>query len=584
MANIESNTLLEKLTQINSIKNRLRQSIINVGGGDYIDEQSPFSAFPPAISQIFADIHDVDRALDYTVNGGDIDDIVNNDKTSYNDLADYLVDLQVSKSHLVDNLRVKGVDADLSDDLEGLVTKVLDITGGDIPPGPDEYELLLNRLAYNENEEPIKFIAEFTGISNTDKAVIKYSFKNMTNRTFTGFIFQETLNDKIKIHSFSNLESYIPGKTISYTEEIDYEYYIETLRPLYRNPSITILQYDALEDCEYSSNDLDVSEFIGNGLYYRTRYYKSNYIPYQMVFRYFVDRNANVQYEKSLSAGQGITLSHLNFYNKTFDVLCSYHQYSRFLVYGYNQVINSNYEIKPSSYDCNTILPMVYTSDIEEHSWNNIYENYCTYFDLDSRYADITKYQIEKVIAPTNILTKISYDVDKNIEERYTDLKFHLEENTRNIKATYYYINTETKEVLEPKTEETWSKLSSFEEIKLTLPNQSGNYCLVVELVKTNLLPENIYLVDYDNFKYKDLISIDYTVTQDGDRIRYDLTFTKSKTIKDYLKIEYVNESVVDGSRTSYGDRMWLNYYDTLSMDIPALENTALILRFTITI
>ena len=46
MANIESNTLLEKLTQINSIKNRLRQSIVNIGGGDYITEQSPFAAFP----------------------------------------------------------------------------------------------------------------------------------------------------------------------------------------------------------------------------------------------------------------------------------------------------------------------------------------------------------------------------------------------------------------------------------------------------------------------------------------------------------------------------------------------------------
>ena len=134
MANIESNTLLEKLTQINNIKNRLRQTIINIGGGDYISEKSPFAAFPRAISRVHSDINNVSKLLEYIDLGGNLDEIADKENAMNKDTIPYIDDILVAKQSLVDNLRIKGVYAEVTEPFDSLVEKVLRIVSNALSP------------------------------------------------------------------------------------------------------------------------------------------------------------------------------------------------------------------------------------------------------------------------------------------------------------------------------------------------------------------------------------------------------------------------------------------------------------------
>lgn len=125
MANIESNTLLEKLSEINDIKNRIRQMIINIGGKEYIDENTPFSQFPAVLSSMYSDIVNLDRLSEYLVYGGDLSEIAEKDDLSSLDLLPYISKMQDNKQKLVDNLRTIGIEASLDESFESLVNKVL---------------------------------------------------------------------------------------------------------------------------------------------------------------------------------------------------------------------------------------------------------------------------------------------------------------------------------------------------------------------------------------------------------------------------------------------------------------------------
>lgn len=127
MANIESNTLLEKLTEINTIKNRLRRIIIDIGGSEYLNDDSPFSAFPTALTRVYSDIKNVDRFLEYIDFGGDFGEIAEKEELKYTDTVPYLTDIQSEKQNLVNNLRTKGVYADINESIASLVNKVLEI-------------------------------------------------------------------------------------------------------------------------------------------------------------------------------------------------------------------------------------------------------------------------------------------------------------------------------------------------------------------------------------------------------------------------------------------------------------------------
>ena len=131
MANIESNTLLEKLTEINTIKNRLRKVIKDIGGGDYINEDTPFASFPVALLRTFSDIKNVTRLLELIDLGGDFETIAEKENLKYTDVLPYITEIQESKAQLVDNLRTQGVLADINESLASLVNKVLEIKTND---------------------------------------------------------------------------------------------------------------------------------------------------------------------------------------------------------------------------------------------------------------------------------------------------------------------------------------------------------------------------------------------------------------------------------------------------------------------
>lgn len=134
MANIESNTLLEKLVEINNIKNTIRQSLIDCGGNEYINENTPFEDFPNVIASLFAAINDTCSILEYIDFGGDsIEEYTSKDKT-YTETVPYLVDILNCKQQLVDNLRLKNIECSIKEPFKDLIDKVMKIEGdlGDV--------------------------------------------------------------------------------------------------------------------------------------------------------------------------------------------------------------------------------------------------------------------------------------------------------------------------------------------------------------------------------------------------------------------------------------------------------------------
>ncbi len=125
MANIESNTLLEKLTQINTIKNQIRQAIIDSGGASHINEQTLFSAFPVSIRAIYSNIKACCTLMEYILFGAtDFESKVNDENLTYDDLIDYFTNFQGQKETLVANLRSKGISCSVDESLESLINKI----------------------------------------------------------------------------------------------------------------------------------------------------------------------------------------------------------------------------------------------------------------------------------------------------------------------------------------------------------------------------------------------------------------------------------------------------------------------------
>ena len=245
MANIESNTLLEKLTQINSIKNRLRQSIVNIGGGDYITEQSPFAAFPRALNRTFSDIKNTSRLLEYIVNGGDLNDIAEKEKLTYIDVLPYINDIQTSKQTLVDNLRVKGVLSSVDETLESLVNKVLRIEGGS---GTTEEIIYSTTLSYHEYTIQYDVVA----LSNTKE--LKFGITNKSGVDIPGIILKDVVSSTGNSNIFSMPYVIHDGEYQFLINGYDDEYF-ETMSNRYKDNEI-IAQFDTIDYCDTYSSEL----------------------------------------------------------------------------------------------------------------------------------------------------------------------------------------------------------------------------------------------------------------------------------------------------------------------------------------
>lgn len=245
MANIESNTLLEKLTQINSIKNRLRQSIVNIGGGDYITEQSPFAAFPRALNRTFSDIKNTSRLLEYIVNGGDLNDIAEKEKLTYIDVLPYINDIQTSKQTLVDNLRVKGVLSSVDETLESLVNKVLRIEGGS---GTTEEIIYSTTLSYHEYTIQYDVVA----LSNTKE--LKFGITNKSGVDIPGIILKDVVSSTGNSNIFS-MPYVIHDREYQFLVNGYDDEYFETMSNRYKDNEI-IAQFDTIDYCDTYSSEL----------------------------------------------------------------------------------------------------------------------------------------------------------------------------------------------------------------------------------------------------------------------------------------------------------------------------------------
>lgn len=272
MANIESNTLLEKLTQINNIKNRLRQTIINIGGGDYISEKSPFAAFPRAISRVHSDINNVSKLLEYIDLGGNLEEIVDKENAMYKDTIPYIDDILVAKQSLVDNLRIKGVYAEVTEPFDSLVEKVLRIVSNAPSPTPE------GEFAFTFNVSNGDCKGEYTisslGRNFDNNYDICYSFKNTGSSDLDGVIIKmvQTISGDTHINSLRNIPVGHSTRSMWEYREEDYNKLKSTLES-----GNVIFQIDSFENCNQTVITSDLANADVDGTL-TLKVYNSDYL------------------------------------------------------------------------------------------------------------------------------------------------------------------------------------------------------------------------------------------------------------------------------------------------------------------
>lgn len=253
MANLESNTLLEKLTHINSIKNRLRQVIINIGGGDYITEQSPFAAFPRAISRVHSDIKNTSAILEYTVNGGTLPQEVDETKLTYKDVLPYVDSIQATKYLLVDNLRVKGIPANISEPFEDLVNKVLEIEGD----GPGT---ITERVIYSNTFNVNGHLIEYQVVADDVRLTVEYKITNIGDTDIPGVMWKDVFTESGNTRVHGLPITIYPGDTRSLTHGWDHDYIDDYNRYVEMYNQGVIAQIETTDACETLSGSLPLSK------------------------------------------------------------------------------------------------------------------------------------------------------------------------------------------------------------------------------------------------------------------------------------------------------------------------------------
>lgn len=453
MANIESNTLLEKLTQINSIKNRLRQSIVNIGGGDYITEQSPFAAFPRALNRTFSDIKNTNRLLEYIVNGGDLNDVAEKEKLTYIDVLPYINDIQTSKQTLVDNLRVKGVLASVDETLESLVNKVLRIEGGS---GATEETIYSTTVSHNEYTIQYDVIA----LHNSKKLIFKMT--NKSGADIPGIIVKDFVSDTGDSNLISVPHVINDGEYHSLTYGYDDEYF-ETLIDRYKNNEI-ITQFDTIDYCDTYYNELFLNKIgYNDDVRQQITIYSSDYLgAYSCVTQ---NQCSDIESEYYYLDNGLVQLS-IDLNNETFNTYKYYGSKESLSLSGYSW--NTRYGV----YNADQVLFLATAADFEaeELTYERVLELYEKYNGGGST---------EK-----NLVWHITNDTDKvvalGLNYTYTDY------NTYNNTVGYF----DTSDALQP--------------------NETKD----IEVVSTN---RGSYILSLMNTDYIGCYGLEYGFTVDGD-------------------------------------------------------------------
>ncbi len=185
MTDVTSEKLYEKLDRINNVKRNLKKVMIDIGGYELFQNDPKFETYPEILCTIQDRIETLNRMLDITIYGKELDGTFTTADITYKKIMPYLEEAQSCRMALIDNLNTKGVIADTNETLRSLVNKVLDIKsgGGKVPfeetlltqstenlkfelmfvgsySGSDWYENLSLRIT-NLGDEPITFEEPF---------------------------------------------------------------------------------------------------------------------------------------------------------------------------------------------------------------------------------------------------------------------------------------------------------------------------------------------------------------------------------------------------------------------------------------
>lgn len=135
MTDVTSEKLYEKLDRINNVKRNLKKVMIDIGGYELFQNDPKFETYPEILCTIQDRIEAVNRLLDITVYGKELNNVFTTADITYKKIIPYIEEAQSCRMALIDNLNTKGVIADTDETLRSLVGKVLDIKsgGGKVP-------------------------------------------------------------------------------------------------------------------------------------------------------------------------------------------------------------------------------------------------------------------------------------------------------------------------------------------------------------------------------------------------------------------------------------------------------------------
>ena len=128
-----SNTLYEKLEEIETIKENLKAALISAGGTEYFNLDLKFEQYPEVITSLLGEIQYFCMYFENYINGKDVTEGLKRSEITYRTLLPYFADLDLCKTKLVNILNNKGIyverDTPLSD--------IIDLVNILEPPTPN---------------------------------------------------------------------------------------------------------------------------------------------------------------------------------------------------------------------------------------------------------------------------------------------------------------------------------------------------------------------------------------------------------------------------------------------------------------
>lgn len=153
MTDVTSETLYRKLNDINDIKRRLKDTLFNIGGYEYFENDPLFEEYPDILNQIHSRIGNLCNILDLSIYGKSVENVLSKVDVTYKNIMPYMDELQICRANLISNLNTKGVTADTNETLRSLVNKVLDIEGSGGGGGEtyEDFSEVLDSISIEDN-------------------------------------------------------------------------------------------------------------------------------------------------------------------------------------------------------------------------------------------------------------------------------------------------------------------------------------------------------------------------------------------------------------------------------------------------